>query len=276
MAAPAALSLHELFLEVLQQPKDHSWGFKHGSELTQGAILEAVADRLRLQRSSAGHRGLLSREEEEAILTHWQDLFRTGLMAWGINLSNPDHPFCHLTDRGNAAVAKASRHPANRAGYLRHLDSLGELDPIARSYVEEALDCYALGLNKAGAVMTGCASEHLALQLSRKLQARFSEMSSRSRKNLNAIQAGSLMRELHRCLDERLPKGKLRELFEPWWRMLTHQIRCARNEAGHPNTLDPITPELLESLLLQLPALVKVVFEISEWVDCREATEESY
>jgi hypothetical protein len=33
------------------------------------------------------------REKEQALLTQFHDLFRTGYLAWGLNLSNADPPF---------------------------------------------------------------------------------------------------------------------------------------------------------------------------------------
>ena len=37
---------------------------------------------------------------EQALLTVWHDLFRTGHLSWGHNLDNPGPPFCHLTTKG--------------------------------------------------------------------------------------------------------------------------------------------------------------------------------
>ena len=69
------------------------------------------------------------------------DLFRTGYFAWGLNLSNPDPPFFHFTDRGRRALERLSRDPGNPAGYLQYLASVAKLNPIASSYLGEGLDC---------------------------------------------------------------------------------------------------------------------------------------
>src|ERR1700689_1401705 len=72
--------------------------------LQQGQILNAVGRQLGASQDQS---------LEEAILTQWHDLFRTGLLAWGLNLSNPDPPFFHLTQRGRQALASLARDPSN-------------------------------------------------------------------------------------------------------------------------------------------------------------------
>src|SRR4051812_21502647 len=76
--------------------------------LQAGSVIREAAQRLKL-----GH-GI---EREQALLTFWSDLFRSGYLAWGYNLSNIDPPFCHITDRGRRVLANLSRDPANPAGY---------------------------------------------------------------------------------------------------------------------------------------------------------------
>jgi hypothetical protein len=53
---------------------------------------------------------------EQAVLTQWQELFRTGLLAWGHDLNNPNLPFFHLTDIGRRALANATRDPTSPVG----------------------------------------------------------------------------------------------------------------------------------------------------------------
>ena len=72
-----------------------------GPTLKQGSVLDAAARKLK------GY-------EQQAILTQWGELFRTGLLAWGLNLNNPNPPFFHLTDRGRLALENATRDPSNR------------------------------------------------------------------------------------------------------------------------------------------------------------------
>src|SRR5437588_13078483 len=127
MTQPVRHSIREVLLwEVkAQEPKDYS-----GPTLQQSSILDAAARRL-----GANHNPDL----EQAILTQWDDLFRTGLLSWGLNLANPNPPFFHLTERGRQALQNLTRDPSNPAGYLRHLASIATVEPVALSYLTEGL-----------------------------------------------------------------------------------------------------------------------------------------
>ncbi len=138
MAQPPTHSIREALLDVVRKLDEK----KHGGNLQQTSVLNAVQEALMPPHGNP--------QLEEAILTAWNDLFRTGLLSWGFNLNNPDPPFLHLTDTGRKALEHATRDPSNPAGYLRHLESVEvRIGPIARSYVVEALDCYVAGLYKA-------------------------------------------------------------------------------------------------------------------------------
>ncbi len=124
--------------------------------LQQVSVLETAARTLGIRQNP---------DLERALLTQWNELFRTGLVAWGISLSNPNPPFFHLTERGRQALTNASRDPSNPAGYIRHLSDMATLDSIATSYLREGLDCYVDGHFKSSAVMVGCAAERVILCL---------------------------------------------------------------------------------------------------------------
>src|SRR5260370_8189446 len=70
-----------------------------------------------------------------------------------------------MTESGHQALANFTRDPSNPTGYLRHLSSIAQLDPVAWSYLTEALNCYVAGLFKAAAVMVGGAAESVILHL---------------------------------------------------------------------------------------------------------------
>ena len=124
--------------------------------LQSGSILQET---LRL----LGRRG--DHSLEEAILTVFHDLFRTGYLAWGSDISNPNPPFLHITEQGRRSLATLSRDPSNPDGYLNFLSKAASLNPIADSYLREALACFVHDLPKAAAVMVGGASESMALEL---------------------------------------------------------------------------------------------------------------
>ena len=130
---------------------------RKGGHLQQSSLLAAAEQKL------VPYGG--SPDVEEAILTQWQELFRTGLLAWGYNLNNPDPPFFHLTNIGRRALANATRDPSNPDGYLKHLGERAQINAVAQSYIEEAVNCYVAGMYKASAVMVGAAAESLILDV---------------------------------------------------------------------------------------------------------------
>src|SRR5271157_2836496 len=174
MAQPTAPNIREALLAEIdaQDPKGRSgW-----AELQQGPVLDATARKLGTNHNP---------DFERAVLTQWNELFRTGLLGWGLNIANPNPPFFHLTERGRNALANLTRDPSNPAGYLRHLASIARVDRTAMSYLIEGLQCYVDGLFKASAVMVGCAAESVILQLRDSTVAKLNSLGRAIPSNLN-------------------------------------------------------------------------------------------
>jgi hypothetical protein len=125
------------------------------NRLQENFVLPEAARRLGIRRNQ---------ELEQALLTVWHDLFRTGHLAWGRNLDNI-HPFFHVTSQGRRTLEHLSRDPANPDGYLAHLRDIGMMSPVTDSYLQEALRTYNTDCFKAAAVMIGVAVESIILEL---------------------------------------------------------------------------------------------------------------
>lgn len=69
MAQPTLTDLRELILKVAQQQEPQNY---MGPTLQQGSVLDAVAQHLGVRQNP---------DLEQAILTQWHDLFRTGYFA---------------------------------------------------------------------------------------------------------------------------------------------------------------------------------------------------
>jgi hypothetical protein len=59
----------------------------------------------------------------------------------------------------------------------------------------------------------------------------------------------------------------LRDEYEGYWTAFTQQIRAARNEAGHPSSVDPISPQTIHGSLLIFPELLKLADKLKTWVE---------
>lgn len=249
---PVSPSIREVLLEEIrtQQPKSQI-----DAPLSQTAVLNAAAKRL-------------GRGNDEAVLTQWGELFRTGLLAWGLNLSNPNPPFFHLTDSGRLALAHLTRDPSNPDGYLRHLASMAKVNDVAMSYLKEGLDCYVVGLFKAAAVMIGGAAESVILDLRDQTVTKLKALGKTPSRQIEDWRIKTATDELRNFLDQhkRSFGAELRDSFDAYWSAFALQIRAVRNDAGHPTSIDPVTPDTVHASLLIFPELARLAGSLSEWV----------
>ena len=58
---------------------------------------------------------------------------------------------------------------------------------------------------------------------------------------------------------------ELRDKFDAHWGALTHEIRTTQNDAGHPASIDPVTPESVLSSLLLFPVLASLCGDLLKW-----------
>lgn len=141
-------------LEIIAEKDAYFRKDPGNGSLQQGSILGELQKRLGWS---------LSLDVQQAVLTSWYNLFRSGILSWGYNLSNTDSPFCHVTAHGQKILENLSRDPGNPSGYMAFLTKNAAPNPVALSYIEEALRTYNSICYKASAVMVGAASESLVL-----------------------------------------------------------------------------------------------------------------
>jgi hypothetical protein len=189
MAPTTHTDVRELIMRVAAEQQPRGYG---GTTLQQGSVLNAVAQQLGVRQDP---------DLEQAILTQWHDLIRTGYFAWGLNLSNPNPPFFHFTERGRRALERLTRDPGNPAGYLRHLASVAKLNPIASSYLTEGLDCFVAGFYKAAAVMIGGAAESIILDLRDLARRKVAEAKLTEPKGLSDWRIKTILDALYDFLD---------------------------------------------------------------------------
>jgi hypothetical protein len=255
MAEINGSDVRTILLEVIQEqnPKNDN------QNLQSGTILSTAAQRLGLRHNNT---------QEQLLLTEWYELFRTGYMAWGFNIQNPNPPFCHLTKRGETAVGNFSRDPANPEGYMLHLQGKATINPIASSYLREGLDCYSAGSYKAAVVMVGAAAESIILELRNSVRTAITAKSRELPKGLEDWRIRTISNALVAFFDGQkrtLPTG-LKEAYEAYWPAFAQQIRSVRNEVGHPSSIDPITPDTVHAQYLVFPELAELAQRLNEWL----------
>jgi hypothetical protein len=255
-------SIRDTLLEVLekQKPRPGSNG-----NLQSASVLRETAEVLGMRRDEMA---------EQQLLTEWHELFRTGFLAWGHNLDNPNPPFCHFTEHGKKALEIGRRDPSNPGGYLAHLRGMASLSPIAESYLSEGLACYVGGLHKAAAVMVGGASERLVLDVRDRVVELMDKSTTNVPEALKDWRIKKVLDALRSYFDQRkkvFPR-ELKDAYEAYWPAFTQQIRAVRNDAGHPSSIDPITADTVHAALLVFPEIAKVACGLIEWLgEAKEA-----
>jgi hypothetical protein len=191
------------------------------------------------------------------------------MLAPGYDLANSDLPFVHLTDAGRKALENVSRDPSNPDGYLSNLRSQGFSDAIAASYIEEAVLAYSSGCYKSAAVMVGCATERLVLVVRDELVAGFNRQSNPVPANFCDWRYKTVRDAITTELDSKrhdMTPQRLKEAYSAFWVPLTEQPRLYRNDAGHPQSITPVTPDTVHSNLLIFPELAQLVSHIVTWI----------
>ena len=246
----------------------------------RAVLLQVVADQQQMRTGGLNQTGILHEatqrfkprltpQEEQALLTAWYDLFRSGHLSWGYNLNNPDPPFCHVTEQGRRTLAQINRDPSNPDGYLAYLSSRATLNSLAAAYVGEAIGTYNTNHFRAAAVMIGVASESMALDLRDALIAGIARTGRTASASFTQINIKRVLEAIRKELEMRQKDmdSKLWEQAETCWPAFVQQIRAVRNDAGHPAALDPTTPETVHASLLIFPELAHLTTALIAWAN---------
>ncbi len=220
------------------------------------------------------------KDDERVLLTAWGQLFREGVVAWGADLEYPNPPHCHLTDRGVTLFANISRDPLNAPGYLAYLASLTTVDPIAQSYIEEALETFRNQCWKATAVMVGGAAERLALVLCAAVKDqlivanKWGGLNQGTRKDLENYRISRVLDAIQRVINSHnvidshtmSMDQALYESYTTYWAPFAGQARLVRNDAGHPKAIAPVGEPNVHAALLTFPLYAKLTADLITWV----------
>ena len=200
---------------------------------------------------------------EKQILSIFNDLFRSGLISWGKDITNPSPPLFHMTTQGEKVLKQLSQDPYNPAGYLKKLEE-AELDEITFSYLEEALGTLNAGYYKSAAFMTGAAVENLILNLRDEL-INMGIKHSDLRKNQNI---STIIDRVEKELDKlKANMGyQLKESYEFIWGGFIHKIKTSRNNTGHPQSLKLFRQEDAYTALLMFPGLAILINDLKKFL----------
>ena len=199
------------------------------------------------------------------------DLLSQGILAPGINNSNLDLPFIHLTEYGQRCLKSESIVPHDPNSYLSRLkDQLARsLDETTELYLQESLQTFLSANLLASTVMLGVASERCIDLLADSLVESSEEAeSSQLRKDLR--RAGRSVKKRFdivrdALLEMELPP-RLDDALDIQLSGIFTLIRFSRNDAGHP-TGRVIDRDTAHANLLLFPQYCKRVYELLDFLE---------
>lgn len=110
----------------------------------------------------------------------WQ-LLVEGIVAPGMNSSNPNLPWFHVTEYGKKVLGAEVGHPHDEAGYLARVRTrVPQPDRTVLAYLAEAVTAFRRGTPVASTVMLGIAAERVFLMVCDSLLASLRDASERA------------------------------------------------------------------------------------------------
>lgn len=241
---------------------DNSWNqINYYSETEFDGFVEYIGD---------------ANQSKTKLLTLVQDVFWEfiiqGILAPGLNLSNPNLPWFHLTEYGKKVVKVGEFLPHDSTGYLRRFQTeIGIPDATVEIYLKESLDCFTRGNYIASVVMLGVASERAFLILCDALLNALASSSEKS-KFENLLKKNAIKPKEDWVLNkiELIQGARPKPLPDNVNVMLTvifDFIRSQRNNLGHPQETPPtVTREDAFVNLRLFPRYYKMLNQVVEYL----------
>lgn len=208
-----------------------------------------------------------------AALEYWWHLARLGVVAlpggtlhslYGVGR----HREVVVTDRGKKLLQKQEQSPHDPEKYIVAVKQrVPDLDPVALTYLDEAVGAWGAGLYRSSAVMLGCACEKLVLLLAETTARAGGSKADKVRK-LSAsvpIKISALFTAVRSCLSaldgtQKLP-GHLRDALDRKLSAVFDHARGLRNQSGHPTEAD-VSYEDAEAGLLLFPGFCVFIYDL--------------
>jgi hypothetical protein len=212
------------------------------------------------------------RWDEGSIFNHWSWLQRIGVVVLSGVFDGarwkpcPDAKYLehfYVTSRGRALLGSHETSPHNPVRfYARIKGQIASVDDVVMIYLDDAVGAWGAGLNRAVAVMIGCACERLIFLLAESLsKANVPPYSEKIEKELqkatkSPISISTVFEKVRETLlvlarERRLP-GAISDALDRKLTPIFEYSRALRNASGHPTAV-PVSHEDAEASLLLFP-----------------------
>lgn len=179
----------------------------------------------------------LSENDLELFLEVFWTLFREGIITLGLNDSNREFPFFHVTVFGRKIIAHQQAYFFHDASSYEDLvrSEVPAIDEVTILYLKEAMQSFRAGCVLSSTVMLGVATEHTFLLLAERL-----ENSATHALTFTSVgQQRTILQKINKfrnIMDQELRTlpSEIREDFDTHFAGILSIIRTFRNQAGHP------------------------------------------
>lgn len=211
-------------------------------------------------------------QSSDALKLHeifWELLIQ-GILAPGIDRSNLDLPFIHVTEYGKRCIEANAILPHDPNGYLERLKALigRPLDDTVVLYMREGLLTFLGGYYLAATVMLGVASEQCMDLLIEAYGSAMANPAAKTAFEKKMNQAGRSVKNRFDALRNELLAltltPSLRDALDIQLSGIFTLIRYSRNDAGHP-TGRVIDRDMAHANLLLFPSYCKRVYDLIEY-----------
>ncbi|RBP16214.1 hypothetical protein DFR50_106176 [Roseiarcus fermentans] len=183
----------------------------------------------------------LRQEDGELILEIVWDLFRQGVVTFGLNAANPGWPWLRLSRFGECALQHGLYRFHNKFEFMKALHSEAiDLSPDAVVYLREAVTAFYAGCLLSACVLLGVAAEAEFLRLletardSRTHGKHFTRVGDGSNIRARVMRFGEAVKPVLSLLPGQEASDAMEALTT-----LQSILRVTRTEQGHPSGASP-------------------------------------
>jgi hypothetical protein len=205
--------------------------------VAEAFLRRQIGEATALNQMRSGSMPQLSRNDAEVYLEVFWDLFRQGIITLGLNDSNPEFPFFHVSKLGSKIIS-------NQGAYFFHdvssyskqiTEQVPSIDQVTLLYLQEAMQAFQAGCLLSSSVMLGVAAEHTfyllldVIEGSSKHQGTFKAVYS-ERTVLQKFNKFKQILEQH----SKSLSSEIKEDLDTHFAGILSIIRTFRNQSGHP------------------------------------------
>ncbi len=202
------------------------------------------------------------------------ELLVQGILAPGINASNLDLPYLHVTDHGLKVLQGNQAMPYDYDGYIENISaaSTRPVDPVVEGYLRESVVLFGSGHHLASTALLGIAVERCIDLIARAYRDIWEDETVRRAFDQRMVQAGRNLKQRYGLLRNALQSMNLPPALQDSIDSLLSNLyavqRYSRDEFGKATAL-PVDRDVAHANLLLFPTSWNRVMAIISFLERR-------